>query len=233
MTVLDVHPPGYALAARTVGGEIASTAVRAADNLAYALAGCADMAGSDDVGARWGAAYDAAVSAAMSATTDAANAAFCVAALLEQTGINYAGAEAACVPGESAAESQVRWAQSSAPLRPALPSAVGTGRARARRLVVAAACDRTGVAERAPGSFAGSGRAWRAAADELVFVLPHLDSAVGEVLLQRAPEVNDATSVLHVIRDHLVALCRALSRPRCRLRRLCASSRPGAQRDPA
>ena len=125
--MLDLSPVGYALAARTIGGEVATVATCAGELLGSRLADCYGMAGSDDSGARWGAAYDAVASAAMSATSAVADAAFCVAALLEQTGINYAGAEAACVPGESAAQSEARWARSSAPSTPLLPPAVGGG----------------------------------------------------------------------------------------------------------
>ena len=54
MTVLDVRPVGYALAARTVGGEIAGDTVMIAENLGYDLAGCYGMAGTDDVGVAMG-----------------------------------------------------------------------------------------------------------------------------------------------------------------------------------
>jgi hypothetical protein len=204
--VLDVSPVGYALAARTIGGEVATVATCAAELLGSRLGGCYGMAGSDDSGAQWGAVYDAAASAALSATTAAADAAYCVAALLEQTGINYAGAEAACVPWESAAESEMRWARSSAPSTPVLPSAVGGG-----------VPEPAGwsMLQHAIGRVWPNGHqdklhtaasVWRAAASSLDAMLPHFDGAIGEVLAQRAPEVDDAVEVMRGLRAQIVAL---------------------------
>lgn len=204
--MLDISPIGYALAARTIGGEVAATAAYAAGSLGERLGGCYGMAGSDEAGARWGAAYDAAASAAMSATTSAADAAFCVAALLEQTGINYAGAEAACVPGESAAESEARWARSSAPSTPLLPSAVGGGVPEpAGWSMLQHAIGRVWPNGHQDKLHAAAD-AWRAAASVLDAMLPHFDGTIDEVLVQRAPEVNDATTVMRGLRADVVAL---------------------------
>jgi len=204
--VLDISPVGYALAARTIGGEVAATTTYAADTLGDRLGGCYGMAGSDDAGARWGAAYDAVASAAMSATTTAADAAFCVAALLEQTGINYAGAEAACVPGESAAESEARWARSSAPSTPLLSSAVGGGVPEpAGWSMLQHAIGRVWP-DGHQDKLHTAADAWRAAASVLDAMLPHFDAAIDEVAVQRAPEVNAATAVMHGLRAQVVAL---------------------------
>ena len=207
MTVLDVSPPGYALAARVVGGEIAGHTVTVAEDLGYALAGCYGMAGADDVGSHWGTSYDAAAGAAMSATGDTANAMFFLAALLEQTGINYAGAEAACVPGETAAQSAARWASSSADL-PTLPSAVGGG---------VPEPGGWSLLQHAIGRVWPNGHqdklhdaaaAWRAAAHTVDVIAPDLDHAIGEVTAQRAPEVADAVAAMHSARAQFVALGR-------------------------
>ena len=206
MTVLDVRPVGYALAARTVGGEIAGDTVMIAENLGYDLAGCYGMAGTDDVGSQWGASYDVAAAAAQSATHDAANAMFCVAALLEQTGINYAGAEAACIPWETAAQSAARWAASSAPAPAPLPSAVGGG---------VPPPSGWSLLQHAIGRVWPDGhqdllreaaRAWRSAAHTMEAIAPDLDSAINEVAAQRAPEVDDAVAVMRSAQGRLLAL---------------------------
>lgn len=206
MTVLDVSPPGYALAARVVGGEIAGHTASIPEDLGWALAGCYGMAGSDDAGSRWGAAYDAAAKAALGATNDAANAMFCVAALLEQTGINYAGAEAACVPGESAAQSAARWASSSAPAARSLPTAVGAG---------VPEPGGWSLLQHAIGRLWPNGHqdrlreaagAWRSAAHVVEAIAPDLDHAVDEVAAQRAPEVGDAVAVMRSAQAQLVSL---------------------------
>ena len=206
MTVLDVSPPGYALAARTVGGEIAQHTALVAQELGYALAQCYGMAGSDDAGSQWGAAYDAAAQAALSATGDAANAMFWVAALLEQSGINYAGAEAACVPGETAARSAARWASSSAPAAPSLPSAVGAG---------VPEPGGWSLLQHAIGRLWPNGHqdllhlaadAWHSAAHTIEVIAPDLDHAIEQVELQRAPEVADAVTVMRSTQTQLLGL---------------------------
>ncbi len=208
MTVLDVRPVGYALAARTVGGEIAGDTVMIAENLGYDLAGCYGMAGTDDVGSQWGASYDTAAAAAQSATHDAANAMFAVAALLEQTGINYAGAEAACIPWETAAQSAARWATSNAPAPAPLQSAVGGG---------VPPPSGWSLLQHAIGRVWPDGhqdllreaaRAWRSAAHTLEAIAPDLDHAIGEVAAQRAPEVDDAVAVMRSAQGRFLALGR-------------------------
>ncbi len=206
MTVLDVRPVGYALAARTVGGEIAGDTVMIAENLGYDLAGCYGMAGRDDVGARWGTSYDAAAAAAQSATQDAANAMFCVAALLEQTGINYAGAEAACIPWETAAQSQARWASSAAPLPAPLPSAVGAGLPEPSGWSLLQHAIGRVWPDGHQDLLRHAANAWRSAARTLEAIAPDLDRAIDEVAAQRAPEVDDAVAVMRSAQSHFLAL---------------------------
>lgn len=206
--MIDVRPIGYAQAARTVGGEVAGGAEYAADALHRALAACAGMAGSDDIGAGWGHAYDTAAAAAMAATTAAANASYGIAALLEQTGINYSGAEAASIPWETAAQSEARWSHATAPSTPVLPSAVGSGVPQPAGW---------SLLQHAIGRLWPDGHqdllhaaaaAWRDAAVLVGATIPHLGDAIGEVLLQRTPECSDAAGVLLALRSQLAHLTR-------------------------
>jgi hypothetical protein len=206
MTVLDVRPVGYALAARTAGGEIAGDIVMIAENLGYDLAGCYGMAGTDDVGSQWGASYTVAAANAQSATRDAANAMFCVAALLEQTGINYAGAEAACIPWETAAQSAARWAASSAPEPAPLPSAVGAGLPEPSGWSLLQHAIGRVWPNGHQDLLRNAAQAWRSAAHTLEAIAPDLDRAIDEVAAQRAPEVDDAVAVMRSAQGRCLAL---------------------------
>jgi hypothetical protein len=206
MTVLDLDPSAYGAAAHTVADRIGGALGMTVERLGARLAGTYGMAGSDDVGGQWGAAYDVAAQTAVSALTDTVNAALCLGALLEQTGINYAGAEAACVPGESAAQTARRLRGAAAHSAPDLPSSVGAG------------IPEPGgwsLLQHAIGRVWPNGHqdllheaaaAWQSAAADVRLTLPDLDSAIGAVLLQRAPEVNDAGAVLGGLRARLGSL---------------------------
>ncbi|MGN6607668.1 MAG: colicin D domain-containing protein [Jatrophihabitans sp.] len=101
---IDVTPERFGAASRVVGALIGEPANDAARRLVATLSGCAGMAGDDPVGRDWGSTYDAAASATLGATRDVVDAGFHLAALLQKTGFNWAGAEIASVPG-------VRWTQ--------------------------------------------------------------------------------------------------------------------------
>ena len=111
MTVLDVHPVGFDTAARVFGEDVAGGVSATVEVLLSALAPCAGMAGTDDSAQQWAPRYDAGARAAVTAIDELVEGGYRLAALLEQCAINYAGAEAACLPHESAEQSQARWAQ--------------------------------------------------------------------------------------------------------------------------
>jgi hypothetical protein len=123
--VLDVHPVGYDTAARTFGEDIAGGIGAAVDVLLADLSACYGMAGNDDTAQSWAPNYDDSARSATRAFTDLTNAAYRLAALLEQCAINYAGAEAACLPHETAEQSQARWAHLRVAAAELPPSAAG------------------------------------------------------------------------------------------------------------
>ena len=106
--VLDVRPSGYADAAALLADVVATETHDAWHELLATLRNSHGMAGTDDVGSSWGASYDGAVEAVRLASQELNNAFFQLAALLEQTAINYDGAEAASVPGAAAANAYPR-----------------------------------------------------------------------------------------------------------------------------
>ena len=206
MTVLDVRPVGYAEAARTIGGEVAGTVELACGEVTRRLDACYGMAGSDDVGAEWGAAYDRVAASAIQSTAASVDAAYTVAALLEQTGINYAGAEAASVPGETAEESRARWASSSAPSVRDLASAVGGGVPEPAGWSML----QHAIGRLWPNGHQdllhGAADTWRAVGSWFRSITVDVDRAVVEVMLQRAPEVPDAAAVIDGLRGQLTEL---------------------------
>jgi hypothetical protein len=206
VTVLDVRPVGYAEAARTIGGEVAGTVAVACEEVTSRLDACYGMAGSDDIGVEWGAAYDRVAASAIQSTAAVVDAAYTVAALLEQTGINYAGAEAASVPGESAEQSQARWASSSAPSVRDLSSAVGGGVPEPAGWSLL----QHAIGRLWPNGhqdlLRGAADTWRAVGSWFRSITVDVDRAVIEVMLQRAPEVSDAAAVIDGLRGQLTEL---------------------------
>lgn len=93
--VLDVSAGQFAAASRVFGASVANGLERAGQRLTTALAGTGSMAGSDPSGLSWATSYDTAASACVRAMQDVTNGCYRLAALLEQTGFNYAGAESA------------------------------------------------------------------------------------------------------------------------------------------
>lgn len=91
--VIAVEPDKFRAASRVFGSLIADDAYLASNTLLLALNASAGMAGTDPVGLDWASAYDDAASATVQATQDVINGSFRLAALLEATGFNYAGAE--------------------------------------------------------------------------------------------------------------------------------------------
>jgi hypothetical protein len=211
MTLLDVHTDGYLDAARVLGEEVADCVRLAWVGLQLGLDGCSGMAGTDDVGAGWASSYDSAASSAAEATCDLLNGCYRLAALLEQTGINYAAAEQASVPGAAVAVQKRyagQWLDGLGPL----PSAHGFG-------------------VPAPGGWSllqhTIGRLWpdghqdrlRAASDtwsragtQLLSLPVDIDCAVGALMLQRAPEVDAAVTVVNGIRAQVGELAAAYRR---------------------
>lgn len=126
--VIRVDGTTYAAASAVVGNDVAESLAEAGWALGDALTGSAGMAGSDPVGASWGASYDRAATAAVQAASDVITASFRLAALLEQTGFNYGTAESASVPGGTVASAPDRspWECRACTL-PAPPAACGAG----------------------------------------------------------------------------------------------------------
>lgn len=214
MTTLAVHPVGYARAAEALGDEVSIHLVTTGERLAEALSSCYGMAGTDDIGASWAMSYDAASASATATLRDLVSAAFCLAGLLEQSGINYAGAEAAGVPGETAPESASRWNAATAPALPAPPSAAGRGIPQPSGWSMLAHLIGRLWPDGHQDVLHHAADAWRAAGDGVRALVPALERAIGEVREQRAPEVADAITVLAGYRDQLGSFaqqCTAIS----------------------
>lgn len=203
--VLDVEPSAYADAARLLGNEVAECLWLAWLGLQRALEETYGMAGTDDTAAVWGASYESAAAGVTAATQDAINGCYRLAALLERSGANYAGAEASSVGCRAPAGSGTRWATSSVSLG-VLQSAVGIG---------LAPPPGWGLLQHAIGRLWPDGHqdllhagaaAWLRAQSQVLSLLADLDRVVLELLLQRAPEVQDAVTVVNAMRSHLADL---------------------------
>lgn len=210
--MLDVHPVGYDTAARTFGEDIAGGIEAAVEVLLSDLSGCYGMAGSDDTAQSWAPNYDDTARTATRAFTDLTNAAYRLAALLEQCAINYAGAEAACLPHETAWHSQARWAHIHVPPAGAPPSAAGLALPEPDGWSLLAHW----IGRLWPNGHQDllhqAGDAWHKAAATLQDLGPVLDHAVASVAAeQHAPEVADAVTVLDRFGTALAALARHCS----------------------
>jgi hypothetical protein len=195
MVLLDVRPSGYADAARVLGDTVAECTRLAWVGLQAALDGSSGMAGSDDVGTSWGTAYDVAARRAAEATEGVCLAWYQVAALLEQTGLNYDAADLSSIPGSAAYAGPTKWAGASVTLS-AVASSVGGG-------VPAPAG--WSLLQHAIGRLWPNGHqdllrsaadAWERAGDQLDALTPDIGRAATELMLQRAPEVEDAFTVV-------------------------------------
>lgn len=98
--LLRVEPVEFVAASRVIGETVADRVLTALWQLVDELDATAAMAGSDPGGVAWGKAYDDTARVLISATTDTASACFRLAALLQQSGLNYGRAEIASAGGE-------------------------------------------------------------------------------------------------------------------------------------
>ncbi|HEY8302775.1 MAG TPA: hypothetical protein VIG48_12820, partial [Jatrophihabitans sp.] len=197
MTVLDVHPVGFDTAARVFGGDVAGGVGAAVEVLLTALDPCYGMAGTDDNAQHWAPPYDTGARTAITAFDDLATAAFGLAALLEQCAINYAGAEAACLPGQSATQSATRWARIHPTRHHPPPAAAGLALPEPEGWSLLAHL----IARLWPNGHQDllhtAADAWHTAATTLHNLRPVLDHAVRQVAdQQHAPEIADAITVL-------------------------------------
>ncbi len=203
--VLDVYPVGYTDAAYVLGDLVAEKVRLAWLGLQATLDGMAGMAGSDDVGSSWGASYDAAAASASRTTEDTCNACYQLAALLEQTAINYEGADAASVPGSSARAAANRWAAATTSLGE-VPSAVGQGTPQPGGW---------SLLQHAIGNLWPNGHqdllraaaaGWERAAGQLEVLVADIGQAARQVMLQRAPESDDAFTAVDAMAGHMSEL---------------------------
>jgi hypothetical protein len=197
VTVLDVHPVGFDTAARVFGGDVAGGVGAAVEVLLTALDPCYGMAGTDDNAQHWAPPYDTGARTAITAFDDLATAAFGLAALLEQCAINYAGAEAACLPGQSATQSATRWARIHPTRHHPPPAAAGLALPEPEGWSLLAHL----IARLWPNGHQDllhtAADAWHTAATTLHNLRPVLDHAVRQVAdQQHAPEIADAITVL-------------------------------------
>lgn len=207
MTVLDVHPVGYDTAARTFGEAIAGEIEAAVEVLLADLSGCYGMAGSDDTAQSWAPNYDDSARSATRAFTDLTNAAYRLAALLEQCAINYAGAEAACLPHETASQSQARWAHTTVAPAGTPPSAAGLSLPEPEGWSLLAHLIGRVWPNGHQDLLHHAADAWHTAAATLRDISPVLDHAVACLAAeQRAPEIDDAVTVLDRFGTTLAAL---------------------------
>lgn len=200
--VLDVRPSGFADAAHVVGSTIADGILAVWEELEAGLEASPGMAGSDEVGLDWGDAYDAAALGVRRATQDVCNACYQLAALLEQSGANYAVAEQSSMPGVEPAMAAALWAGMRVTLAELSPSTgAGTPFPSGWSLVQHAVGHLwpNGHQDRLRSAAA----AWRRAAGRLDELLPVIGNAAREVLLQRAPESEDAFTVVDAMTAHV------------------------------
>ena len=203
--LLVVEPSGYAATARLLGDTVAECVRLAWVGLHVELDGSSGMAGSDDVGTEWGASYDAAAEQATQATEDIGNACYQLATLLEQTGINYDSADQASVPGGAMRHEVARWKRSATTLG-SLPSAMGAG---------VPAPGGWSLLQHAVGKLWPDGHQdrlrtaaglWQRAGDQLDALVPDIERAATDLMLQRAPEVDDAFTVIDAMAGHVAEL---------------------------
>lgn len=181
------------------GGAARSAALGTLDT----LSACGGMAGTDPAGRRWADRYDEAAAAAIRASQDVINACCVVAQLLEQTGFNYAHADAASagVPPPDRTAYLGQLLSLSAP--PPAAGATRVGPPTGWSLIQAA------VGHAWPNGHQDRMRraaaAWHDGACFLYDAAGYLADAVAQLAQQIAPETDDVIAVCNCVRDALEA----------------------------
>ncbi len=192
-----MHPVGFDTAARVFGEDVAGGVSAAVEVVLSALAPCAGMAGTDDSAQQWAPRYDAGARAAVTILDDLVEGGYRLAALLEQCAINYAGAEAACLPHQSAQQSQARWARMRAARHRPPPPAAGFALPEPEGWSLLAHLIGRVWPDGHQDLLHTAADAWHAAAGTLHDLAPTLHHAIAAVAdEQHAPEVADAVTVL-------------------------------------
>lgn len=207
--VLDVTPEHFAAASRVFGATVAHELASHGRRLSAALFGCVSMAGTDPAGASWAASYDDAAAAAVLAMQDATNACYRLAALLEQTGFNYAGAESASTLTVAwSRPDRTRWDSYSAAFDTP-PSAAGGssptphGWGFVQHLVDAAWPN--GHQDR----LRAAARAWSSSADALDTAASQTLGADACLMAELTPESGAALTASRAMQDHLRSVAAA------------------------
>ena len=197
MTVLDVHPVGFDTAARVFGEDVAGGVSAVVEVLVSGLQPCAGMAGTDDNARHWAGDYDAGARAAVRALDALAAGGYRLAALLEQCAINYAGAEAACLPGQTAQQSAARWAGVHAARHEPPPGSAGLTLPEPEGWSLLAHLIGRLWPDGHQDLLHTAAATWHSAAATLRQLRPVIDQAITAVADQQpAPETDDAVTVL-------------------------------------
>lgn len=208
--VLVVEPRAH-LAASRVFGTSAQGLMRTWSDLDGALTAAAPMAGSDPIGAQWASSYDAAARAVTTSTEHVVNACFRLAAVLEQSGFNYAAAELASTLGAARdAVDRTRWGEYTAFLPPLPPAGGGSASGPPGWSLVEQVVGRlwpNGHQDR----LRAAGRAWTECASCFDAYADEASRADAAILDQHVPERAAALRACDALRAHLRAVASAQS----------------------
>ena len=202
---ITVEPERFEAASSVLGHLVAVEGFHGLWALHDALDSCAGMAGDDPAGRAWAASYDAAAARTLQISGDVIAACYRLAALLQQTGFNYSGAELASTPGVtwSSTPDTAHWADASVSY-PALSSAAGhnpTVHPRGFSLIehVIDAVWPNGHQDR----LHRAASAWTASASLFERIADNTAQADTCISLEHTPETPAALTAIHAMRSHL------------------------------
>jgi hypothetical protein len=214
---IDVDPAVYDAASKVFGQTITGHLTHAFTNLQRALGSTGAMAGTDPGGTTWAASYDHAATATFDAMTEANDACFTLAAMLEMTGFNHGMAENHSNPSGHA------------PTPPDITTYTAPGEFMCYARPPSAAGGSGspphgwGLIQHLVGCVWPNGHqnklhkaahAWSSAAHRLDTAARFVPEAVHAVRSQRSPEVDDAVTVCQAMAQHIQDIsssCRSLA----------------------
>jgi guanyl-specific ribonuclease Sa len=209
-TRLEVESEHYA-AASSLFGDIADQASLGVLTLTTVLDACEGMAGDDPAGQSWAASYDSAAWRTVQTSQDVINGCYRLAALLQQTGFNYAAAESASTPGLVWSHPDTtRWASVDISVAPVASSsgaglgAMGTPPGFSLVSDLVDAMWPNGHQDR----LHRAADAWTNCASMLETLGDATWQAVNAISLLHTPETSAALTAVHAMRSHLFEVAR-------------------------
>ncbi|MHA3702915.1 WXG100-like domain-containing protein [Jatrophihabitans sp. YIM 134969] len=208
MPRIDVDPAAYAGAADIVGETVTNGLTKAAFALTDALAGCGEMAGTDEGGEKWAKAYDEAAADVVGMAEDVTNGCYQLAGLLAMTGFNHDQANAKSTVGGGGRPAPSGYSGSSIGLS-SPPSAAGGGADEPEGWHLIAHLVGYLWPDGHQDTLRSAGSAWKTAASGFRDAGAPLSDAQSQISLVDSPEVADATRAVTEMDGHIGDLASA------------------------